>query len=289
MSSVSVSGLFRLLRTAGTRGLFLMLPVGPRHVTTHSYAATIGTRAADYPRFMSAPRPAHTTQATQEYLVTLRNLIASGQHATVATVARRLGVSPQAASEMVGRLRSEGLVKGDSRELSLSTSGRTMADAIFRRHALVEWLLTDVVGMGWAESDHEAHRLQSAISENVESRLDEFLGHPEICPHGNPIDAASARRRPPGVALSSLQSGDRATIYRITEEAEEDAGLLSYLEARGLRPGAEIVVQASSESLDAITLTGPRGTATLGLRPASLILIVPGKADAALFHRLPAG
>jgi DtxR family Mn-dependent transcriptional regulator len=237
---------------------------------------------------MPAPRPAHATQATQEYLVTLRNLIASGQKATGATVARRLGVSAQAASQMIGRLRSEGLVEqGDSHELSLSKSGRTMADAIFRRHALIEWLLTDIVGMGWAESDHEAQRLQSAISENVELRLDEFLGHPETCPHGNPIDAAIASRRPPGIALSALESGDRATIYRITEEAEEDAGLLSYLEARGLRPGAEIIVQASSESLDAITLAGPRGSATLGLRPASLILVVPGKADPALFHRLP--
>jgi DtxR family Mn-dependent transcriptional regulator len=141
--------------------------------------------------------------------------------------------------------------------------------------------------MGWAESDHEAHRLQSAISENVEARLEEFLGHPETCPHGNPIDATSAKRRPPGIPLSTLQSGAEATIYRITEEAEEDAGLLSYLEARGLRPGAEITVQASSESLDAVTLTGPRGSATLGLRPASLILVLPGKADPALFHRLP--
>ena len=153
----------------------------------------------------------------------------------------------------------------------------------------MEWLLTDVVGMAWAESDKEAHSLQSAISENVESKLDDFLGHPEICPHGNPIDAASARRRPPGSPLSSLKSGEKATIYRITEEAEEDAGLLSYLEARGLRPGAEIVVQASSASLDAITLTGPRGSATLGLRPASLILVLPGKADPNLFHRLPSG
>jgi DtxR family Mn-dependent transcriptional regulator len=237
---------------------------------------------------VSAPRPTRATQATQEYLVTLRNLVASGQRASVATLARRLHVSPQAASEMVGRLRGEGLVvQGDRHELNLSTSGRTLADAIFRRHALVEWLLTDVVGMGWAESDHEAHRLQSAISENVEARLEEFLGHPETCPHGNPIDATSAKRRPPGIPLSTLQSGAEATIYRITEEAEEDAGLLSYLEARGLRPGAEITVQASSESLDAVTLTGPRGSATLGLRPASLILVLPGKADPALFHRLP--
>ena len=54
-------------------------------------------------------------------------------------------------------------------------------------------------------------------------RLDEMLGHPQTCPHGNPIDVAVAKKRPPGVPLASLSSGDHATIYRITEEAEEDA------------------------------------------------------------------
>jgi DtxR family transcriptional regulator, Mn-dependent transcriptional regulator len=229
------------------------------------------------------------TAATQEYLAALRNLVASNQKATVATLARRLNVSPQAVSEMIGRLRSEGLVDAsDSRELNLTTSGRAVADAIFRRHALVEWLLTGVVGMGWAESDREAHHLQGAISENVEMRLAELLGNPETCPHGNPIDVAAANRRPAGVPLSSLASGDRATIYRITEEAEEDAGLLSYLEARGLRPGAEISVLASSASLDAITVEGPRGSATFGLHPARLILVLPGTVDPNLFHKLPA-
>lgn len=237
---------------------------------------------------MASSQTAHATPATQEYLVTLRNLIASDQKPTAAMLARRLGVSPQAASEMIRRLRGEGLVDhADSRELSLTTSGRAMADAIFRRHALVEWLLTGVVGMGWAESDTEAHRLQGAISENVASRLDEFLGHPEICPHGNPIDAGIARRRPPGVPLSTVASGERATIYRITEEAEEDAGLLSYLEARALTPGAHITVLARSESLDSLTLDGPIGRATLGLRPASLIRVLPGEADPGLFHQVP--
>lgn len=235
-----------------------------------------------------APSGNARTAATQEYLATLRNLVASNQKATIATLARRLNVSPQAVSEMIGRLRSEGLVEvGDNRELSLTTSGRSIADAIFRRHALAEWLLTGVVGMGWAESDKEAHQLQAAISENMEMRLLDFLGNPETCPHGNPIDVAAAQRRPAGVPLSSLGSGDRATIYRITEEAEEDAGLLSYLEARGLRPGAEISVLASSASLDAITVEGPRGSATFGLHPARLILVLPGTADPVLFHTLP--
>jgi len=233
--------------------------------------------------------PTGTSSAAQEYLACVRNLVASGQHATVTTVARRLHVSPQAASEMVQRLRGEGLVElSETRELQLTEAGRALADEIFRRHALVEWLLTGVIGMGWAESDVEAQRLQGAISDAVQARLEELLGHPETCPHGNPIDAATARRRPAVVPLSTLASGATATIYRITEEAEEDAALLSYLEARGLRPGAEITVHASSGALETIMLEGPRGSATLGLRPAALIRVLEGKADPALFHRIPA-
>ena len=116
-----------------------------------------------------------------------------------------------------------------------------------------------------------------------------MLGHPPTCPHGNPIDAATARQRPPGTPLSEIEAGERATIYRITEEAEEDAGLLSYLEARALTPGCPVTVLARSESLDSLTLEGPRGRATLGLRPAALSGSCRGDADPALFHHVPAG
>jgi DtxR family Mn-dependent transcriptional regulator len=211
-----------------------------------------------------------------------------GRRVTAAQVARHLGVTTQAASEMFRRLAADRLVsQADGRELHLTPSGRAAADAIFRRHALCEWLLTEVVGLGWAESDVEAERLQAAISPRVEARLDELLGHPPTCPHGNPIDAETARRRPPGVPLSGIPAGERATVYRITEEAEEDAALLSYLEARGLRPGAHITILARSESLDSLTLEGPIGRATLGLRPAALIHVLRGDADPTLFHRVP--
>ncbi|HEY6012535.1 MAG TPA: metal-dependent transcriptional regulator, partial [Candidatus Limnocylindrales bacterium] len=246
----------------------------------------------------SRHRAGDLSGAAQEYLRVLRTLSGNDARITAAVVARRLGVSTQAASEMLRRLAHDGLVAGPEasaaaaptvarRELHLTTAGRAAADAIFRRHALCEWLLSEVVGLGWAESDKEAERLQAAISPQVEARLDELLGHPETCPHGNPIDLETARRRPAGVALSSIPAGERATIYRVTEEAEEDSGLLGYLEARGLRPGAGIAILARSESLDSLTLDGPLGRATLGLRPAALIRVLQGEPDPALFHRPP--
>ncbi len=234
--------------------------------------------------------PRDLSAAAQEYLLALRVTAGAddGTRATAAQIARHLGVTTQAASEMFRRLVADGLVsQSDGRELHLSTAGRAAADTIFRRHALIEWLLTSVVGLGWAESDEEAMRLQGVISPRVEARLDEMLGHPETCPHGNPIDAATAARRPPGIPLSDLEAGDRATVYRITEEAEEDPGLLSYLEARALRPGAHVTILARSGSLDSLTLEGPRGRATLGLRPAALVHVLRGEADPGLFHTVP--
>jgi len=238
------------------------------------------------------------SSAAQEYLMVLRTLSGNEARITPAVVARRLGVTTQAASEMLRRLTADGLLaaaadaasnaSANRREVRLTTAGRTAADAIFRRHALCEWLLSEIVGLGWAASDQEAERLQAAVSPQVEARLDELLGHPETCPHGNPIDLETARRRPPGTPLSQVPAGERATIYRVTEEAEEDSALLSYLEARGLRPGTPVTILARSESLDSLTLDGPLGRATLGLRPAALIRVLQGDADPALFHRVPA-
>ena len=145
------------------------------------------------------------------------------------------------------------------------------------------------MGRGGPEAEGAAARLQGAISPRVAERLDELLGHPETCPHGNPIDLAAAERRPPGVPLAGLEAGERATIYRITEAAEEDPALLSYIEARGLTPGAHVTILARSASLDAVTLEGPFGRATLGLRPAGLVHVLRGEADPALFHHVPEG
>jgi hypothetical protein len=46
------------------------------------------------------------------------------------------------------------------------------------------------------------------------------------------------------------------------------------------------VVEVST-SRDAVLLEGPSGRSSLGLRPASLIRVLAGQAEASLFHRIP--
>jgi DtxR family Mn-dependent transcriptional regulator len=230
------------------------------------------------------------SEAAQIYLLTLRSMAGGGVPVMTAALARRMKVSTQAASEMVARLGNDGMIDAaPDRSLRLTDTGREAADTIFRRHALMEWLLTRVLGLGWAESDEEALRLQGAITPRVEDAIAELLGDPQTCPHGNPIDAAAARARPQGTPLSEAESGTEVTILRITEEAEEDADLLVYLEEQGLVPGVLARVVDRSAARDSITLEGPAGSTTMGLRPAALIRVLPGRADPNLFHRVPAG
>ena len=182
------------LAVAVMRRLRTMSVTDPSRILTRCPDATISATCH--------PRPRSTCSRCGSWAApTIRQV-------TAAQVARHLGVTTQAASEMFRRLVADGLVEhAEGRELHLTTAGRAAADAIFRRHALLEWLLTSVVGLGWAESDDEAMRLQGAISPRVEARLDEMLGHPETCPHGNPIDAETARRRPAGIRLSEMEAG----------------------------------------------------------------------------------
>ena len=233
---------------------------------------------------------AQPTDAAAEYLMTIRYMRAEGQPVIAARLAERLRVSPATVSEMVTRLTREGLltVEEQSRQLELTDAGRVSAERTFRRHALAEWLLTEVVGLGWAEADEEAHHLQHALSERVTDRIDGLLGTPPTCPHGNPIPRdGRTPERPAGEPLSQAREGDEVTILRVTEEAEEDARLLTFLQEHDVRPGSVFRVREVAEHIGTMTMDGPVGEVTLGLTAAAKLRALPGRADPALFHRVP--
>jgi DtxR family transcriptional regulator, Mn-dependent transcriptional regulator len=232
-----------------------------------------------------------TTEAAAEYLMTIRYMHGEGQPVIAARLAERLRVSPATVSEMVNRLTREGYLTVDdaTRQLNLTDAGRTAAERTFRRHALAEWLLTEVVGLGWAEADEEAHHLQHALSERVTDKIDELLGLPPTCPHGNPIprDGQTADR-PVGDPLSTAREGTEVTILRVTEEAEEDARLLTFLQQSGVRPGNVFTVTEVAEHIGTMTLVGDAGRpVTIGLVAAAKIRKLDGRADPSLFHRVP--
>lgn len=244
---------------------------------------------------MSQGTPSEPTEAAAEYLMMIRYMHGEGEPVIAARVAERLGVSAATVSEMVTRLVREGLIKvdGETRQLNLTDEGRVAAERTFRRHALSEWLLTEVIGLGWAEADEEAHHLQHAFSDRVTDRIDELLGRPPTCPHGNPIPRdGRTPQRPAGLPLSEARAGEEVTILRVTEEAEEDARLLTFLQENGVRPGNVFAVVDVAEHIGTMTLRrADDGSAaqdvTLGLAAAAKLRMLEGRADPGLFHRVP--
>ena len=236
------------------------------------------------------------TEAAAEYLMTIRYMHGEGQPVIAARLAERMGVSPATVSETVTRLVREELltVEPESRQLLLTDAGRSAAERTFRRHALAEWLLTEVVGLGWAEADEEAHHLQHALSDRVTDRIDELLGRPPTCPHGNPIPRDGVTpERPEGSRLSAAEAGSEVTILRVTEEAEEDDRLLTFLQENGVRPGHLFEVTEVAEHIGTMTMRRVGGGAedghevTLGLTAAAKLRMLPGRADPLLFHSVP--
>lgn len=229
--------------------------------------------------------------------MTIRYMHAEGQPVIAARLAERLGLSPATVSGMVTRLAREQLLTVDdqTRQLDLTETGQRAAERTFRRHALAEWLLTEVIGLGWAEADEEAHHLQHAMSDRVTDKLDELLGHPPTCPHGNPIPRdGRTPDRPAGQRLSEAASGGEVTILRVTEEAEEDARLLTFLQEHGIRPGSVFAIDELADHLGTMRLhrtddghSPPDEPVTLGLVAAAKLRVLPGRADASLFHRVP--
>ena len=201
----------------------------------------------------------------EEYLEAILELEEEGTQVIQARLAERVGHSAPSVSEIIRRLKGEGYVTVVDRAVQLTGQGRALAESVVRKHRLAERLLTDIIGLPWHKAHIEACRWEHVISDEVEERLVELLGHPMTCPHGNPIPGSGARAPLQLVALSSAHGGDRVRLERVTEQVEIDMEALSYLSEAGFIPGADALVSARAPDG---TLTLELGEHTIALGPA---------------------
>src|ERR1700682_1965016 len=216
------------------------------------------------------------SEVVSHYLEAIYYIWNEGEPVRSARLADWLSVSRPTVTVAVRRMSRDGLVRLDARkEIELTAKGRRMAEAIVRRHRIMERWLTDGLGLDWVTADEEAARLEHAVSEVVERRLYEVLGRPQTCPHGNPIPGYS-KAAPGEVRLATMTSGGRASISRVSEVAEREAPmLLAYLHERGLTPGREVNVVEVDGVAGTIRVRAGKRSVTLGRDTAAKLWVVP--------------
>lgn len=218
------------------------------------------------------------TATVDRYLETIYCIAAEGEVVRPSRLAWWLAVSAPTVSDALQRLERDGWVQiASDRSITLTSNGTQVATELVRRHRILERWLTDVLGFDWATADIEADRLSSAVSDIVIARIDQSMGSPSTCPHGNVIPG----HKPPYgklIVLADLEPGTAAIIRRISEVAEHEArALLQMLAEHAIKEGSEIRVTETQLGPYNIEVLISDGLLPLSIEAARLIWVEADK------------
>jgi DtxR family Mn-dependent transcriptional regulator len=213
-----------------------------------------------------------SSESMEMYLKSVSELGGSRVPVPIGRVAERMGVTSVSANEMMKRLASQGWIEHQPyKGVVLTGSGRKLANNVIRRQRLWECFLVDRLELDWARSHELACDLEHATASEVAEALADYLGHPERCPHGNPIPATDSEAdQDSGVFLSDLVVGQSARVIAVRPAGEE---VLTYLFDRGILPGQLVTVAEAAPLQGPLTLSLEEGKVVLGLNLAALVVV----------------
>ena len=241
----------------------------------------------------SATPGSHTTterlsQVAENYLLSLYVLGEEGTRATAGHLAgyirtipagEGLGTTLPSVLGMLRRMAREGLVVLTSdKEVRLTPRGLEHAEGMARRHRLAERLVVDLLGLELHKAHEEAHRLEHAISPDLEVKIRQTLGNPTTCPFGRPIPG-SGYTEPPGTRLS-LDEAKPGVPYVVDRVPEEDSELLRFLVDLCVLPGQSVTVVEASQSRGVISVRTEQGEGSLGYGVAARVWVRHTPAEA---------
>jgi len=184
-----------------------------------------------------------STQATDDYLKVIYELVEAHGRATTGAIAERLAVAPASATGMVQKLAASEPPLVEYRKrwgAVLTPAGERRALRTIRQHRLLETFLHEALGYSWDEVHEEAERLEHAISEVLVTRIDRLLDYPLHDPHGDPIPTPDLEIATPATkTLAEIDPGERVVVGRVSDQ---EATVLRELAEMQIRPGISIRV-----------------------------------------------
>jgi DtxR family Mn-dependent transcriptional regulator len=172
----------------------------------------------------------------------------SGIGCTIDSVAGKLSISEDEATELIAKLEDMGMLRSQQEILQLSNEGRSYALRIIRIHRLWEKYLADETSMDELEWHHSAEEFEHKLSPSDADALAAQIGNPVFDPHGDPIPSPDGDLpEKKGMPLTNLKFGEFANIIHIEDEPD---AIYQQLVAEGLYPGMQVrMLEASRERL----------------------------------------
>ena len=218
---------------------------------------------------------------TVENYVKAIHLIAAAQLGSAVTtgqVATALDVSPGTVTSMLKTLDAARLATHRPYEgVALTKAGRLLALRVIRRHRLLELFLLRTLDMSWDEVHDEAEHMEHAVSDLLVERIDAFLGHPDVDPHGDPIPPADGADpddgQPPARVLAECAAGSR---FRITRVLDQSTGFLRSLTELGLVLGVEGEIVRPPDGAGLMSVSVGGRTLSLSTGAAAKLVVTEG-------------
>ncbi|MGI9534310.1 MAG: metal-dependent transcriptional regulator [Thermodesulfobacteriota bacterium] len=183
------------------------------------------------------------SQSIEDYLKVIYEIQNSEGKVTTNSLSQKLNIAPASVTGMIKKLSSKKLITHKKYQgVRLTQAGENIALEIIRHHRLIELYLKEALGVPWDKVHEEAEKWEHVISEDIEDRMDEFLGHPTSDPHGSPIptrDGKVVERK--CLCLADVEPGHKAVI---AEVSDHDPSMLRYLGKLGFYPKTKIKIDS---------------------------------------------
>jgi DtxR family Mn-dependent transcriptional regulator len=178
----------------------------------------------------------------EDFLKTVYHIIFDeNSRVTSSEIARRLGISNSAVTDMARKLSGEGLIHYVKyKAISLTASGKNQAITIIRKHRLWETFLHRVLNIPNHSLHKEAELLEHSTSEGLLERIEEYLEYPAFDPHGDPIPSKNGKI--PKVNGKKLFVGCSPGTYTIVRLQHRNEEISLFFEKNHLGIGVEIEI-----------------------------------------------
>jgi DtxR family Mn-dependent transcriptional regulator len=178
----------------------------------------------------------------ENYLKAIYRLSEGGSKAVLTNaIAETLNTKAASVTDMVKKLSNKNLISYERYYgVKITRQGKSAALMVVRKHRLWETFLVEKLNFSWDEVHEVAEQLEHIQSNLLIEKLDSFLGHPSVDPHGHPIPDKNGKiQEEKHIPLAQVEPRRKAYIRSVTNGSPS---FLQYLSKIGVYIGAAVTV-----------------------------------------------